>query len=239
MPDPRPGPDKDARLVRRMFDRVAPRYDLANTVFSLGRDRHWRRAAARVAGAAPGRTVVDVAAGTGALSGELAEAGATVVAVDFSWRMLRVGAGRRSGVGRPGRVDWCAADALRLPLPDAAADAATIAFGLRNLPDAAAGLTEMARVVRPGGRLVVLEFSRPEAAVPRVLFDRVVLSAVPLAARLVTSDPAAYGYLADSIRRWPDPAALAALAAATGWRAVRWRGLTGGVVALHWAERAG
>lgn len=241
LPDPRPGPDKDARLVRRMFDRVAPRYDLANTLFSLGRDRHWRRTAARAAGAAPGRTVVDVAAGTGALSGELADAGATVVAVDFSWRMLRVGAVRRAGVDpqHPGRVGWCTADALRLPLPDAAADAATIAFGLRNLPDAVAGLTEMARVVRPGGRLVVLEFSRPRAPVPRALFDRVVLSAMPLAARLVTSDPAAYGYLADSIRRWPHQAALAALIGAAGWRDVRWRDLTGGVVALHRAERSG
>jgi SAM-dependent methyltransferase len=139
-----------------MFDRVAPRYDLANTVLSAGQDRHWRRVAVRALDPFPGALVLDVAAGTGMLSQELRAAGAQVLALDLSYQMLRVGA-RRDRAGQPGLggLWWCNADALRLPLADATCDGVTIAFGLRNLGDPAAGLAEFARVVRPGGRLVV------------------------------------------------------------------------------------
>lgn len=247
LPDPRSGPQKDAALVQRMFDRVAPRYDLANSVLSLGRDRAWRRVAVRAAAPAPGEVVADVAAGTGMLAHALRRAGATVVAVDLSWRMLDHGA-RRERAGRvPGArrrpadatgVLWCAGDALRLPLADASVEAVTIAFGLRNLPDPGAGLAELARVTRPGGRLVVLEFSRPPNPALRLLYHSVALGAVPLVARAVSSDARAYRYLADSIRAWPDQDALARLIAASGWEHPRWRNLTGGVVACHRAARA-
>ena len=232
LPDHRPVHAKDAALVQRMFDRVAPRYDLANTVFSLGLDRHWRAVTSAALGAAPGMLVIDVAGGTGALAALLAARGARVVVADLSYEMVRVGTGRvRSGVA------WTVADALRLPLADASVDAVTIAFGLRNLNDTGAGLAEFRRVVRPGGQLAVLEFSRPVQPLGAALYRRVVLGALPQAARLFTSDPAAYGYLARSIAAWPDQPRLARVIAAAGWHDVRWKSLSGGIVALHHAVR--
>lgn len=241
LPDPRSGPEKSAALVQAMFDRVAPRYDLANTVFSFGQDRHWRRVAAKAAAVGPGDVVVDVAAGTGALSHDLAASGADVVAADFSWNMLVAGADReRRGVaGDPARpLRWLNADGLRLPLPDASVDAVTIAFGLRNLPDPAAGLAEFARVTKPGGRLVVLEFSRPIWAPFREVYTRYLLGAMPRVATVLTSDPLAYRYLAESIQAWPDQHALARVVAAAGWGEVRFASLSGGIVAVHRAVRS-
>ncbi|MDQ3973922.1 MAG: class I SAM-dependent methyltransferase, partial [Actinomycetota bacterium] len=132
---------------------------------------------------------------------------------------------------------WCTADANRLPLPDAAVDAVTIAFGLRNLPDPARGLAEFARVVRPAGRLVVLEFSTPTWPPLRRLYERYLTQALPLVARAVASDPAAYRYLVDSIRAWPDQAGLARMIVAAGWRGVQWKRLSGGIVTVHRATR--
>ncbi|MDQ3529803.1 MAG: class I SAM-dependent methyltransferase [Actinomycetota bacterium] len=237
LPDPRPTADKDAALVQAMFDRVAPRYDLANTIFSLGQDRHWRRVARVAAAPLPGEIVLDVASGTGGLAHELASSGALVVALDFSWQMLATGArrARRDRAAPP--VLWCTGDGLRLPLADASVSAATIAFGLRNLPDTVAGLRELARVVRPGGRLVVLEFSRPTWRPFRQLYLRYLVGALPAAAKLLTSDPAAYRYLAASIQAWPDAERLAGLFGEAGWRGVRWKRLTGGIVAVHHATR--
>lgn len=229
--------------MQRMFDRVAPRYDLANTVLSAGQDRHWRRVAARALDPAPGALVLDVAAGTGMLSLQLRAAGARVLALDLSWRMLQVGAQRdRAGQDGarspgPGRLWWCNADALRLPLADESCDGVTIAFGLRNLPDPAAGLAEFARVVRPGGRLVVLEFSRPAWAPLRAAYSGALRHGMPAVARLVSSDPASYHYLAQSILAWPDQPALARVIAEAGWAAVRWKRLSGGMVAVHQATR--
>jgi demethylmenaquinone methyltransferase / 2-methoxy-6-polyprenyl-1,4-benzoquinol methylase len=238
LPDPRPTRAKDSALVQQMFDRVAPRYDLANTVLSAGQDRHWRRVAVRALGAAPGALVLDVAAGTGMLSLQLCAAGARVLAIDLSWRMLQVGARRdRSRSSGHGQLWWCNADALRLPLTDASCDGVAIAFGLRNLPDPAAGLTEFARVVRPGGRLVVLEFSRPAWAPFRAAYASALRHGVPAVARLVSSDPASYRYLAESILAWPDQPALARIIAEAGWTSVRWKSLSGGMVAVHQATR--
>jgi demethylmenaquinone methyltransferase/2-methoxy-6-polyprenyl-1,4-benzoquinol methylase len=244
LPSPRSGPEKDAALVRSMFDRVARRYDLANTVFSIGQDRHWRRVAARAVAPQPGEVIIDVAAGTGALASELrcASGGrARVVALDFSWNMLAVGVRRDHARGSSPvsarRLLWCNADGNRLPFADASVDAITIAFGLRNLPRPAAGLAEFARVVRPGGRLVVLEFSEPVWAPFRHVYRRYLVGAIPAAARLLTSDPGAYRYLADSIVAWPDQEGLARLLAEAGWHRPRWRNLTGGIVAVHHALR--
>jgi demethylmenaquinone methyltransferase / 2-methoxy-6-polyprenyl-1,4-benzoquinol methylase len=228
--EPSPAAERTADGVRRMFDRVAPRYDLANTVFSLGQDRAWRQAAARAAGLAGSQTAVDVACGTGALSRELAATapGATVLGVDFSWEMVRRAA------AAPGPVAaYLVGDALRLPLRDASADVVTIAFGLRNLPEPGRGLLEFRRVLRPGGRLVVCEFSQPVVPVLRGVYRRYLTRLMPLAARRLTSDPEAYQYLARSIGAWPDQPGLAAWLQQAGFTAVAWRDLTGGIVALH------
>lgn len=235
-PDPRPTQDKDAALVQAMFDRVAPRYDTANTIFSMGQDRHWRRVAAAAAGVRTGDTVVDVAGGTGALAHELARTGARVLVLDFSWNMVATGAARAGAAG-DNAIWWCNGDGMRLPLADASVDAVTIAFGLRNLPDPAAGLAEFARVTRPGGRLVVLEFSHPTWAPFRSVYTRYLVGAIPSLARVVTSDPAAYRYLAESIQAWPDQQSLAGIIAGAGWSNVRWKNLTGGIVAAHQATR--
>jgi demethylmenaquinone methyltransferase/2-methoxy-6-polyprenyl-1,4-benzoquinol methylase len=187
--------------------------------------------ATRAVAAQPGELVLDVASGTGALAHELRSAGARVVALDFSWPMLATGAARE---GAQRKLEWVNGDATRLPFPDGTFDAVTIGFGLRNLPDTPTGLRELARVTRPGGRLVVLEFSTPTWAPFRVVYHRYLLGAIPLAARLLTSNPAAYRYLGDSIAAWPDQPGLAAVLAASGWSGVRWKNLTGGIVAVHY-----
>ncbi len=227
---------KQPRDVAAMFDDVAPRYDRTNTVLSLGRDRGWRRATAAAVGLRSGEVALDLAAGTGTSAKALAEgADATVVACDFSLGMLRAGVRRNA---HP-RVPFVAGDGLRLPFRDAAFDAVTISFGLRNLHDLDAGLRELARVTKPGGRLVVCEFSRPVWAPFRAVYVDYLMRALPAIARRVSSNPDAYVYLAESIRAWPDQRALAERIAANGWTGVSWRDLTGGIVALHRARRSG
>jgi demethylmenaquinone methyltransferase/2-methoxy-6-polyprenyl-1,4-benzoquinol methylase len=220
-----PAAQRTGEGVRRMFDRVAPRYDLANTVFSLGQDKGWRQAAARATRLAPGEVAVDVACGTGALTRELEAMapGALVVGMDFSQEMLE-----RAGQGR-----FVAGDALRLPLADASLDVVTIAFGLRNLPEPGQGLLELRRVLRPGGRLVVCEFSQPVVPVFREVYRRYLTRLMPVAARRLTSDPEAYQYLARSIGAWPDQPGLARWLQEAGFVEVAWRHLSGGIVALH------
>lgn len=230
LPDPTPTAAKDAALVQRMFDRVARRYDLANQVLSLGSDQHWRRVAVRALDLPPGARVLDVAAGTGRLSEALLEAGHRPVALDFSWEMLAAGAAQRD-------LAWVNGDGTRLPFPDGVFDGVTIGFGLRNLPDPARGLAEMARVVRPGGRLVVLEFSTPTARWFREVYRRYLVAAVPRIARVASSDPRAYRYLAESILAWPDQPGLARVIAGAGWTDPQWTNLTGGIVAVHRATR--
>jgi demethylmenaquinone methyltransferase/2-methoxy-6-polyprenyl-1,4-benzoquinol methylase len=234
LPDPRAHPDKDAALVQAMFDRVAPRYDLVNTVLSAGQDAHWRRVAARAAAVGPGRVALDVATGTGKVAQELARAGAHVCALDFSVAMLATGQ-RRDGV--PASVRWCAGDGTRLPLEDASVDAVTIGFGLRNLADLDAALVEFARVARPGARLVILEFSQPPRAALRRGYHALLRAAVPRVARAVASDPRAYTYLAESIAAWPDATELADRVAAAGWARVGVKRLAAGAVAVHRAVR--
>jgi demethylmenaquinone methyltransferase / 2-methoxy-6-polyprenyl-1,4-benzoquinol methylase len=231
-----PAAERTSAGVRRMFDRVAPRYDLANTVFSLGQDRGWRRAAARATGLGRGEVALDVACGTGALTRELAAlAPALAVGLDFSWEMVRRGA--RSDPGAAGGR-FAVADALRLPLADACADVLTIAFGLRNLPEPGRGLLEFRRVLRPGGRLVVCEFSQPSVPVLSQVYRSYLTRLMPLAARRLSSDPQAYDYLARSIGAWPDQQGLARWMGEAGFERVRWRNLSGGIVALHWGAAA-
>jgi demethylmenaquinone methyltransferase/2-methoxy-6-polyprenyl-1,4-benzoquinol methylase len=224
--------DKDPAEVAAMFDEVAARYDLTNTVLSLGQDRGWRRAVAQALALQPGERVLDLAAGTATSSAALARSGAHVVGCDFSLGMLRVG----SRAGHPG-VELVAGDALRLPFADASFDAVTISFGLRNTSDVDLALRELRRVTRPGGRLVVCEFSHPTWAPFRTVYVEYLMKALPAVARRVSSDPAAYVYLAESIRAWPAQAALAGHLQRAGWGTVAWRDLTGGIVALHRGTR--
>jgi len=217
--------------VAAMFDGVAARYDRTNSILSFGRDRAWRRATRTALDLRAGERCLDLAAGTGVSTEALARSGATVVGADLSLGMLRVG--RRT---RPDTV-LLAGDAVALPFADGAFDAVTIAFGLRNIVDPRAALREMARVTRPGGRLVVCEFSAPVHAAFRRVYLEYLMRALPAVARRVSSNPDAYVYLAESIRAWPDQPGLAALIGGSGWTGVGWRDLTGGIVALHRARR--
>ncbi len=223
--------DKEPRDVAAMFDQVADRYDVTNDILSLGQDRRWRRAVLRAVDPQPGDRVLDLAAGTGTSSLPFVLEGAVTVPCDFSLGMLRVGKQHRP------RLPFVAGDALRLPFGDAVFDVVTISFGLRNLADPARGLAEMARVTRAGGRLVVCEFSHPTAASLRSLYDRYLMRALPAIARQVSSNPASYEYLAESIRDWPDQHALATVIGRHGWRRVEFRNLSVGIVALHRALR--
>lgn len=225
--------DKQPHDVAAMFDAVALRYDRTNTLLSFGQDRHWRRRTRQSLELRPEQRVLDLAAGTGVSTVELARSGAYAVGCDFSFGMLQ------AGRARPDRRDvpLVAGDGLHLPFADGAFDAATISFGLRNVADVGQTLREMARVVRPGGRLVVCEFSQPTFVPFRRLYLNYLMRALPAVARRVSSSPEAYSYLAESIRAWPGQLELARLIAGAGWANVHWRNLSGGIVALHRAER--
>ena len=223
--------DKDPRDVATMFDGVARRYDLTNDVLSLGQDRLWRRAVVAACAAEPGERVLDIAAGTGTSSEPFADSGVDVVPADFSTGMLAVGRQRRSD------LPFTAADAMRLPFADDSFDVVTMSFGLRNVADTDAALREFLRVTRPGGRLVVCEFSTPTNRAFETVYSEYLMRSLPGIARRVSSNPESYVYLAESIRAWPDQRALAQRVAGAGWSAVQWRDLTGGIVALHRATK--
>lgn len=226
--------DKQPRDVAVMFDGVARRYDVTNTVLSMGQDRRWRRRTRQCLELKPGQKVLDLAAGTGVSTVELRRSGAYSVACDFSLGMLKAGKANKARRGTP----FIAGDALHLPFADGVFDAVTISFGLRNVNDTGQALREMARVVRPGGRLVICEFSRPTWAPFRYVYLNYLMRALPWIARRVATNPDAYVYLAESIRSWPTQDQLARTVASSGWTTVRYRNLSGGIVALHLAERA-
>jgi demethylmenaquinone methyltransferase/2-methoxy-6-polyprenyl-1,4-benzoquinol methylase len=214
-----------------MFDAVARRYDLTNDVLSLGQDRRWRTAVVAAVDPRPGERVLDLAAGTGTSSQPFRDRGAAVVPCDFSLGMLRVGKAAKP------HLAFTAGDGTRLPFADGTFDAVTISFGLRNIVDPDAGLREMLRVTRPGGRLLVCEFSHPTYKPFRTVYTNYLMRALPAVATKVSSDPAAYVYLAESIRAWPAQAELGWLVEQAGWTDVAWRDLSGGIVALHRATR--
>ncbi|MCR6687899.1 demethylmenaquinone methyltransferase [Cellulomonas sp.] len=223
--------DKQPEEVAAMFDSVAHRYDLTNDVLSLGQDRRWRRATIAAVDAQPGQTVLDLAAGTGTSSEPLADAGVRVVPCDLSEGMVGVGKARRPD------LPFVAGDALHLPFADESFDAVTMSFGLRNVPDVPAALAELLRVTRPGGRLVVCEFSTPTLAPFRGVYTGYLTQALPRVARVVAKEPDAYVYLAESIRDWPDQQGLGRLIKQAGWSQVAFRNLSGGIVALHRGTR--
>jgi demethylmenaquinone methyltransferase / 2-methoxy-6-polyprenyl-1,4-benzoquinol methylase len=226
--------DKKPAEVSAMFDDVAGRYDLLNDALSLGLDRRWRHVVARAVGAGEGQVVLDLAAGTGTSARAFVKAGGRCVACDFSFGMLKVGA-RKPASG----LAFVAGDALALPFADGAFDVVTISFGLRNVADTGQALTELLRVTRPGGRLVICEFSHLPLKSLNRLYERYLTRALPPVARLLSGNAEAYDYLAESIRDWPAQPVVAGQLAAAGWSGVSWRNLTLGVVALHEARRPG
>lgn len=210
-----------------MFDTVAKRYDLTNDLMTAGIQRSWRRSMVAAVDPQRGDLVLDLAAGTGCSSEPFSTHGATAVPCDFSVGMLQQGKKDRPS------LPFVAGDGTRLPFLDDTFDAVTISYGLRNFVDPVAGLKEMFRVTRPGGRLVVCEFSRPTNGALRTVYLDGFMRALPRIASVTASAPDAYVYLAESIRAWPDQEGLAALIAAAGWQRPEWRNLTGGIVALH------
>jgi len=223
--------DERARLVRRMFARIAPRYDLVNRVASLGLDGLWRRRAVEALGLGPGDWCLDVCCGTGDLSLAVAGSGARVLGVDFCRPMLALAVGKTAAPAGRG-VTVAEADAHRLPVATASMDGACVAFGVRNLADPGAGLREMARCVRPGGRVVVLEFSRPWRGPVRWLARWYCDHVVPWLGDRLTGQQE-YRYLPETMARWLAPEDLAHALRAAGLVDVGWRRLSAGIVALH------
>lgn len=227
----RAGLDKRPTDVARMFDGVAARYDVTNDVLSLGQDRRWRKAALHAINPHPGETILDIAAGTGTSSEPLVAAGANVIPADFSLGMLHEGKKRRPD------MSFTAADAMNLPFADESFDVVTMSFGLRNVADVDAALAEFARVTKPGGRLLICEFSQPVNGAFRKVYNEYLMQAFPPVARRLSSNPESYVYLAESIQAWPAQRELAQQIANAGWSGVTWRNLNAGIVALHHATK--
>ncbi len=231
---------KDPKRVSGMFDQVARRYDLTNDVLSLGNDRLWRVATRRAIDPKRGERILDLAAGTGASSAALASSGAEIVAADFSPGMIAEGR-RRFGAQAPGggipNLTFAEADAAALPFADDEFDAVTMSFGLRNVAEPKKALAELLRVTRPGGRLVICEFSHPPSPAFAGLYRFYNGRVLPAVARVVSSNAEAYEYLGESIADWPDQRTLSAWLREAGWTDVAYRNLSFGIVALHRARK--
>jgi demethylmenaquinone methyltransferase / 2-methoxy-6-polyprenyl-1,4-benzoquinol methylase len=230
----------EGRKVQAMFSGIAGKYDLLNHVLSLGTDFYWWWRMARASGAAPGRRFLDVAAGTGDSSLALARRGAEVVSTDFTCAMLKLGPGKFRRKGLAGLV-WSSvgADAQHLPFQTDAFDGITICYGIRNVEDRPRAYGEFLRVLKPGGRLTILEFSRPRSRWLRALYDTYSLRILPRIGGWISGDPGAYTYLPESIRTFPDQPSLAGELRLAGFRDVTWTDLTGGIVALHMGTKQG
>ncbi len=238
--DPREKPG----LVRGVFDRVASRYDLMNDVMSAGVHRLWKDATAARLNPQPGETIIDCAGGTGDMARRFADLArrardrrggddARILVVDYNAEMIAAGRAR----GLEPEINWAVGDAQRLPLPDACADAYVISFGIRNVTDIPAALREARRVLRPGGRFLCLEFSRPPAPALARLYDAYSFKVIPFMGERIAGDRDSYQYLVESIRRFPDQKTFQAMIEAAGFRRAGYTNFTGGVAALHhgWA----
>ncbi len=219
--------NKNPNEVSAMFDEVAPRYDLTNGVLSMGASPLWRLATVRAIAPQPGERILDIAAGTGTSSAAIARTGADVVALDFSPGMIE--AGRR----RHPDLEFVEGDATSLPFGDNEFDAVTVSFGLRNVDEPRTALAEMFRVLKPGGRVVICEFSRPPRAILRAGYGAYLRFVMPTVVGATSSNPEAYRYLAESIAEWPDQTSLSQWIRGAGFTRVAYRNLTSGVVALH------
>lgn len=223
--------DKTQADVASMFDHVAERYDMMDALMTGGMNHVWMAAFRKAVAPHPGERILDLAAGTGVSSAALAKGGAEVVACDLSEGMIEVGRQRHPD------IEFVQGDAMDLDFEEASFDAVTISWGLRNIPDPGLALREMMRVVRPRGRLVVLEFSTPTSRVFRGLYGAYQSTVMPALARVASTNGGAYDYLVESIRQWPSQEEVAHMIAANGWREVEYRNLTGGIACLHRAVK--
>ena len=228
---PRADLNKDPKEIASMFDSLASRYDVMDALMTGGMNNVWMTALRKAVAPHPGERILDLAAGTGASSAALAKGGAEVVACDLSEGMIEVGRERHP------EIEFVHGNAMDLDFEDGSFDAVTISWGLRNIPDPQLALREMARVVRPRGRLVVLEFSTPPSRVFRGMYNVYQSTVMPAIARLVSTNDGAYDYLVESIRAWPTQEELGRMIAANGWSEVEYRNLTGGIACMHRAVK--
>lgn len=219
--------NKDPDDVSKMFDDVAHRYDFLNDLLSLGRTKAWRRVVTAIISPKAGMKILDIAAGTGSSSKPLVDKGADVIALDFSEGMLAAGRKRHKN------IKFQQGDALKLPFDENTFDVTTISFGLRNTSDTTAALKEALRVTKKSGRIVVCEFSHPTNKVFRYIYLKYLMRALPVIAKKISKNPAAYIYLAESIQAWPNQSSLAQVMRQAGWETVSWQDLTFGIVAVH------
>jgi len=219
--------NKDPDDVSKMFDDVAHHYDFLNDLLSLGRTKAWRRVVTAIIAPTAGMKILDIAAGTGSSSKPLVDKGADVIALDFSEGMLAAGRKRHKD------IKFQQGDALNLPFGENTFDVTTISFGLRNTSDTSAALKDALRVTKKGGRIVVCEFSHPTIKVFRFIYLKYLMRALPVIAKRISKNPAAYIYLAESIQAWPNQSSLAQVMRQAGWETVSWQDLTFGIVAVH------
>ena len=232
-------PDKTPARIATMFDAIAPRYDLLNHVLSAGMDRGWRDRAVDALSLSSGARVLDLCTGTGDLAIAIVRRtnGATVVGVDFAGEMLRLARTKVSGASLDGRIRLVRGDATHIPLPDSSCDAATIAFGIRNVAEPQRALAELARVIKPGGRLAILEFGEPRIPGIRTLYAWYFRYLLPFVGRLVSKHRSAYTYLPASVGAFPPPSEFSSILGATGFSQVQAVPLTFGIVYLYVAQR--
>lgn len=228
---PRADLNKVPEEIASMFDSVASRYDMMDALMTGGLNNVWMVALRKAVAPHPGERILDLAAGTGTSSAALAKGGAEVVACDLSEGMIEVGRQRHP------EIEFVHGNAMDLDFEDGTFDAVTISWGLRNIPDPALALREMMRVVRPRGRLVVLEFSTPTSRVCRGLYNAYQSTVMPTLARVASTNDSAYDYLVESIRQWPAQEEVGRMIAANGWREVEYRNLTGGIACMHRAVK--
>jgi demethylmenaquinone methyltransferase / 2-methoxy-6-polyprenyl-1,4-benzoquinol methylase len=219
--------NKDPDDVSKMFDGVANRYDFLNDLLSLGRTKAWRKVVTSIIGPKPGLKILDIAAGTGSSTRPLVDADADVTALDFSAGMIEIGRKRHKD------IKFVQGDALNLPFEENVFDVTTISFGLRNTSNIDSALKDSLRVTKPGGKIVIAEFSHPSNSIFRFIYLNYVMKAIPIISKKISKNPDAYVYLAESIRAWPNQEGLASKMRDAGWKSVAWQDLTFGIVAVH------
>ena len=219
--------NKDPDDVSKMFDGVANRYDFLNDLLSLGRTKAWRKVVTSIIGPIPGLKILDIAAGTGSSTRPLVDAGADVIALDFSAGMIEIGRKRNKD------IKFVQGDALNLPFEENVFDVTTISFGLRNTSNIDSALKDSLRVTKSGGKIVIAEFSHPSNSIFRFIYLNYLMKAIPIISKKISKNPDAYVYLAESIRAWPNQEGLASKMRDAGWKSVAWQDLTFGIVAVH------
>ena len=219
--------NKDPDDVSKMFDGVANRYDFLNDLLSLGRTKAWRKVVTSIIGPKPGLKILDIAAGTGSSTRPLVDAGADVIALDFSAGMIEIGRKRNKD------IKFVQGDALNLPFEENVFDVTTISFGLRNTSNIDSALKDSLRATKSGGKIVIAEFSHPSNSIFRFIYLNYLMKAIPIISKKISKNPEAYIYLAESIRVWPNQEGLASKMRDAGWKSVAWQDLTFGIVAVH------